>query len=384
MEDTAFYRYGRLLSRNEVGSNPGQFALATGAFHSACALRGRTFPAALLATATHDHKRGEDVRARLAVLSGIPKEWSGLLRRWMRLNAPLRRHLDSGPAPAPADEMMLYQMLVGAWPFELKTDDRPGLQAFLERVAAWQEKALREAKHHTAWVAPDHAYESACRDFLFQSLAPTRTVHLADEIAAFVGRIGPAGAANSLAQTVLRLTVPGVPDLYQGTEWWDFSLVDPDNRRPVDFAARDAAIADADPASMAYDPQTWQDGRIKHAVIARALALRKRRPDLFAMGRYSPLNATGPAAGHVLAFARQHGEARAVVAVLRLPERLLGAEGRLAPTPDSLRGTRLALPRGWGGHEAVDVLGGQRLTTAPTLPANALFSRLPVVILEIG
>ncbi len=384
MEDTAFYRYGRLLSRNEVGSNPGQFASSPGAFHGACAARGRNFPAALLATATHDHKRGEDVRARLAVLSEIPEEWGMQLRRWMRLNAPLRRQVGADVAPDAADEVMLYQMLVGAWPFDLDPRDSDGMASFIERILAWQEKALREAKRHTAWIAPDEAYEAACREFVSQILDPSRSSHLVDEIAAFAARIGPAGAINGLAQTLLRLTVPGVPDLYQGTERWDLSLVDPDNRRPVDYALRQALLAGSSASEAPIKPDDWRNGEIKQAVIARTLAFRREFPDLFAAGRYIPLPVTGPAAGHVVAFARQHDDTRIVVAVSRLPAALLGSATRLVPPPSQLYGTRVSLPRGWSRRKSLDILSDARNGTAPNIPIATLFARLPIALLSIA
>ncbi len=241
IEDTAFYRYGRLLSRNEVGSEPSQFCLSATAFHAVSRDRLKRFPRGLLATATHDHKRGEDTRARLAVLSEVPGEWEAALGRWTRLNASLKRDLD-GPAPDMADEVMLYETLVAAWPFGLQPTDREGLDAYRERVSAWFQKAMREAKRHTGWAAPDEEYEAAAQNFLACVLDPDRASNVVTEIAAFAARIGPPGAVNGLTQMLLRLTTPGVPDLYQGTEYWDLSLVDPDNRRPVDFAAREASL----------------------------------------------------------------------------------------------------------------------------------------------
>ncbi len=200
VEDTAFYRYGRLISRNEVGSEPSQFALTPQALHSAFAGRRKAFPQALLATATHDHKRGEDARVRLAVLSEIPEEWAGCLARWTRLNAPLRRDLD-GPAPDATDEVMLYETLVGAWPLDLQPTDRDGLEQFRERVSGWLTKALREGKRRSGWALPDEAYETACQDFLRGVLDGERASHVVEEVAAFVARIAPAGALNGLSQT---------------------------------------------------------------------------------------------------------------------------------------------------------------------------------------
>lgn len=384
VEDTAFYRYGRLLSRNEVGSTPGNFAVTPLAFHAASRERGQRLPGALLATATHDHKRGEDTRARLAVLSEIPGEWEQALARLMRLNTGLRRDLETGPAPSPADEVMLYQMLVAAWPLDLSPDDAEGVNAYAERIAAWQEKAVREAKLVTEWAAPNEAYESAIRDFLFQTLDESRPAKLADEIAGFSKRIAPAAAVNGLAQTLLRFTVPGVPDLYQGTEFWDFSLVDPDNRRPVDFDARRGALA-AGSADMATLLADWRSGAVKQAVIARALALRNARPELFGQGQYLKLRVEGPAADHVVAFLRTHGDQRALVAVTRLPAKLLGdSPVPLAPTA-AWRGTSVVLPRSLAAMEWQDALG----STADPLrgarvPVAQLFARLPVALLSAG
>ncbi|GAC1342325.1 MAG: malto-oligosyltrehalose synthase [Acetobacteraceae bacterium] len=379
VEDTAFYRFGRLLSRNEVGSEPSQFAISPAALHVQNKERQRRLPLALLATATHDHKRGEDTRARLAVLSEIPAKWDGALQRWLRLNAPLRRDLD-GPAPDPADEIMLYQTLVAAWPLALEPTDAAGLKAFEERVAAWQEKALREAKRHSSWAAPNADYEGACRAFLTGCLDPARPV--AAELAAFVARIAPHGAVNSLAQTLLRLASPGVPDLYQGTEFWDFSLVDPDNRRPVDFAARGQALAAAQdpPALLAH----WRDGRVKQAVIARALAFRARAPNLFTVGAYAPVRAEGPGADHLFAFVRIH-EGRAAVAVgTRLSASLaLEATGPVVK-PAYWQETRLILPRQLVGRRMVDVLGGtaESVIGARTA-AGSLLPSLPMALLEV-
>jgi (1->4)-alpha-D-glucan 1-alpha-D-glucosylmutase len=310
VEDTAFYRYGRLLSRNEVGSHPGMFAISPAAFHAEAEVRGTSLPGALLATATHDHKRGEDTRVRLAVLSEIPAEWEAALTRWMRLNNLIRQ--EAGPSPA--DEIMLYQMIVAAWPLGLAADDAPGLAAFAERLAAWQEKAVREAKLVSEWAAPNEVYEAAAKAFLHNTLDPARSV-LAD-IAAFATRLGAPGAINGLAQTLLRLTAPGVPDLYQGTEFWDQSLVDPDNRRPVDFPAREAALAAA-PTPVAALTH-WQDGQVKQAIIARALHVRAQMPGVFAHGTYQRIEAQGELAPHVLAFSRSQGGRQVVAVVTRL------------------------------------------------------------------
>jgi (1->4)-alpha-D-glucan 1-alpha-D-glucosylmutase len=236
---------------------------------------------------------------------------------------------------------MLYQTLVGCWPPELKPDDEAGVKELAERVAQWQLKALREAKLQTSWLAPDEAFEAGCHDFLFDILAPQQQDGFLAELSKFVGRIGRAGALNSLQQTVLRLTSPGIPDLYQGTELWDFSLVDPDNRRPVDFGKRAAMIAQTPPSEFLAD---WRDGRVKLAVLQRVLALRAHLPELLSQSTYLPLTVRGEHAHNVIAFARRHGNAWAVVVASRLAAKLLGSESDL-PLVD---------PKAWG-DTAVEV-----------------------------
>lgn len=329
IEDTACYRYGRLLSRNEVGADPGEFALSVGQFHATNLERARRFPRALITTATHDHKRGEDVRARLAVLSEIADDWSALLRSWSTLNTPHRRAVTTGDdwAPGAAAEAMLYQTLVGCWPLDLAPDDETGVKALAERVAQWQLKALREAKLRTSWLAPDEAYEQACRDFLFDIVAPQRRDGFLRELSAFVERIARAGAINGLQQTMLRLASPGVPDLYQGTELWDFSLVDPDNRRPVDFAQRHAWLVESAGAPPSTYLDDWRSGRVKLAVVQRGLALRSHLPALLGEGAYLPLDVEGEHAAHAIAFARRYGNAWAVIVATRLAMPLLDEHG---------------------------------------------------------
>ncbi|WP_144137758.1 malto-oligosyltrehalose synthase [Paraburkholderia sp. BCC1884] len=389
VEDTACYRYGRLLSRNEVGSDPGEFSLSVDRFHAANLERSQRFPHAMLATATHDHKRGEDVRARLAVLSEIAPEWSAILRAWSTLNAPYRRALDGKPAgnaeddwaPGPAAEAMLYQTLVGCWPLDLRPDDAQGVEALAERVAQWQLKALREAKLQTNWLAPDEAYEAGCRDFLFDILAPERRDGFLKQLAAFVARISRAGALNSLQQTVLRLASPGIPDLYQGTELWDFSLVDPDNRRPVDFGKRAAMLVQTPPSEFL---SSWHDGRVKLAVIQRVLALRAHLPELLSQSEYLPLTVRGTHAANVIAFARRHGNAWAVVVASRLADALLGEQGDVPMIdPEAWADTAVEMPSDLSSRALFDWLS----PAAPKVDENGLLSlrdalgAMPVAVL---
>ncbi|SFP55041.1 malto-oligosyltrehalose synthase [Sphingomonas rubra] len=295
VEDTAFYRYGRLLSRNDVGFDAERFAMTADEFHARMAARAADWPRALLATATHDHKRGEDVRARLAVLSGMADTWAAHVARWNDLAADALDGVD------PADAYMLYQTLYGAWPEGLATDDADGLAAFAERVNAWQQKALREGKLRSSWEAPQEDYEARCAALTKALLDPARSAAFLADLAALRDEAAPAAEAATLVQMALRLTVPGVPDTYQGTEFADLSLVDPDNRRPVDYAARVKALADGSSAKL--------------ALMAELLTLRRDHPQLFATGDYRPVAANGTRAADLLAFTRSAGDERLFVAV---------------------------------------------------------------------
>jgi (1->4)-alpha-D-glucan 1-alpha-D-glucosylmutase len=378
VEDTAFYRYGRLLSRNEVGSHPDAFSLTPAAFHTANKERLRLVPGAMLATATHDHKRGEDLRLRLAALAGMPDEWAGILRGWMAASSHLRADLPSGPAPEPADAAMLFQMLVASWPLGLRPTDRAGIEAWVERLAGWQQKAMREAKRRSSWSTPDEDYEAASLAFLKAVLDAGKEPELLHGIADFAARLAPAGATLSLAQTVLRYTLPGVPDLYQGTEFWDESLVDPDNRRPVDFTLRQQALqAAAEPEALLA---AWQDGRVKQSIIHRLLRLRAELPALFHQGEYRPLIATGPYGDAVFSFLRRHGkDALLVVVPLRAARTPTTRPGF---PPGGWRGTALHLPGeiqgDWHG-----VLDDRGLRQGERLDVETLLARLPAAVLRL-
>ncbi|HEX4114202.1 MAG TPA: malto-oligosyltrehalose synthase [Stellaceae bacterium] len=374
VEDTAFYRYGRLLSRNDVGFDAACFAYTRAQFHAAMKERLTRFPHALLATATHDHKRGEDIRARLAVISEIPAEWARTVESCLTANAGLRETVDGAPAPSPGDEYILYQTIVGAWPPELTLADRSGCEAFATRLAAWQQKAAREAKLATDWTVPNLAYEQAARRFLTRLFAEPGEGLQA--LAHFARRIGPAGAVNGLAQLLLKLTAPGIPDLYQGTEFWDLSLTDPDNRRPVDYASRRSALDAAPPAAQCAD--TWRDGRLKQAVIARVLAARRDLPELFADGDYLPLTVTGPAADHVVAFARRRGTETAIAIVMRFATRLMERGDRIAVAAERWRQTSLSLPGEIAGEDFDDILGDGALRATSAMPVDLLLRGLPI------
>jgi (1->4)-alpha-D-glucan 1-alpha-D-glucosylmutase len=377
VEDTAFYRYGVLLSRNEVGADIACFSETAEVFHAQCLARHGQFPDAMLATATHDHKRGEDVRARLAVLSEMPGEWATAVHRWIELNSPHRRR-NGGQMPSPGDEAMLYQMIIGAWPTELDPADRNGLQEYAERLAAWQLKALREAKLATCWTEPNLEYEDAARSFLYSIMADRNG--FVSEAAHIARRIGPAGAVNGLAQTMLKLTAPGVPDFYQGSEFWDLSLVDPDNRRKVDFCRRSSALRSKEnPGALAM---CWRDGRVKQTLIARVLSVRSSSCDLFACGDYCPLEIEGPCAQHVVAFARIIGKTCSTTIVPRLSYRLLGNTDSSVIPASSWQGTTIRLP-----DQLTGLTVRNAITNAPlgpldsTLAVDRALAEFPVALL---
>ncbi|WP_110668942.1 malto-oligosyltrehalose synthase [Salinicola halophilus] len=307
VEDTAGYRSATLISRNDVGCEGETFAYAPAHFHAQSETRRAAFPRGMITTATHDHKRGEDVRARLAAISELTALVPSL-DAWSRD----ARLYDGVDRPSGGDRLMLLQVMLAAWPIGLAGDDRDGLAGYADRLAAWQQKAMREAKLDSHWLAPDADYEQAGEDVIRRLLCGDEVTR---ELAAAARRLDLPGAINGLAQTTLRLCAPGVPDLYQGTEFWDQTLVDPDNRRPVDMAARRDAL-DSMNAKDAW--RYWQDGAVKQLVIQRLLALRQENPALFLEGDYQPLNAEGDKAAHVIAFARTTPTATVVAAVPRL------------------------------------------------------------------
>ena len=370
VEDTAFYRYGRLLSRNDVGFAAHRFALSAQQFHDRMAMRAAMTPDGMLATATHDHKRGEDVRSRLAVLGDVPALWREQVTSWFALNAAVRPD-----SIAPDDEYQLYQTMFGAWPPDLAPSDRAGLLDFRDRVSGWRTKSLREAKLRSSWAAPDAAYEAANEAFLTSLLDPAVSSKFLDSMARLVDRLAPVGAANGLVQTVLRCTVPGVPDTYQGTEFWDFSLVDPDNRRPVDYKARLDSLSSALPVDQLVG--TWRDGRIKQAVLASILKLRTARPQLFARGSYLPLRVSGRRKDHVVAFVREaEGEQVFVIAALHCAEGI-GAD-RLSPDPGWWGDT--SVHTGWTGP-LCNVLDAGSLPECAEKSVSAVLQGLPAGIL---
>jgi (1->4)-alpha-D-glucan 1-alpha-D-glucosylmutase len=390
VEDTAFYRFYPLASLNEVGGDPLAIGTPLARFHRRQVERAHAAPHALSATSTHDTKRSEDVRARIDVLAEIPDEWERAITRWQALNAAQRTEIGGVPAPDANEEYLLYQTLVGTWPLG---ENGPAAHArYVERIQAYMEKALKEAKIHTSWVSPDADFDRAVATFIGRVLEPRADNEFLADLIAFQARLAPAGLLAALTQTVLKITAPGVPDFYQGSELWDLALVDPDNRRPVDFARRRALLAEVRHAAAA-DPRDLaarllarpEDPRLKLFVVARALAFRAAARALFERGAYLPLTVGGARAEHVIAFARTAGDAAAVVLAgrffrrLGVPERpavgavwddtvvVLDGEGRARRYRDVLTDATVTSAAGGGGE---------------ALPLRAAFAHLPVAVLE--
>ncbi|MEH6564299.1 MAG: malto-oligosyltrehalose synthase [Halopseudomonas sp.] len=376
VEDTALYRHAVSLSRNDVGFDPEHLAMPVAQFHAHCQRRARQHPLSMLTTATHDNKRGEDLRARLAVISGSADWYAGNIRSWMQLAAPLRRQCAEQLAPAPHDELALYQMLLGGWPLQGEEMDE-----FLPRLQQWQQKALREAKLQSSWWRPDEEYENACADFLAALLTDPAHALLRQSIESAAMAMAPAGAINSLTQTLLRLTTPGIPDLYQGCELWDFSFVDPDNRRPIDFSRRASALGGVyDPAALL---QNWRDGRIKQWVIATVLQHRLGGARLYREGKYLPLAVHGAQAEHLIAFARAREGEYDVIVAPRLPQPLLdGAHVPLIPAA-SWGDTWIELPPCLPPDAQLQSLfcNSEFAAKQGQLPVQELLARFPVQLL---
>ena len=372
LEDTAFYRYHRLLALNEVGGHAAASALSIPEFHDRMRERAAKLPHGLTATATHDTKRGEDARARLLALSELANEWTQGVHEWRALNAELVASAGAARIPSAAHEYMLYQALLGAWP--LDGIDPP----FVKRMRGYAVKAAREGKQQTSWLAPDEIYETGLENFLQRLLDREHSAAFIASFDAFARRAALIGALKGLAQLAMKMTMPGTPDFYQGSEFWDLSLVDPDNRRPVDFAARASVLeASGDEPDWTALAATWPHGRIKFALMRRLLALRQRLADVFANGAYRPIEVLGPDRSEVLAFARVSGRTAVIVATGRLFARA------------THRGTRWPPGEAWNASLTVgrfskiaSVLGDRKAMTGPKLAVSDLFDALPVAVLQ--
>lgn len=393
LEDTAFYNFNRLISLNEVGGAPDVFGTDLEAFHKHNRVRAVRWPHSLLGTATHDTKRGEDIRARLNVLSEIPEDWRNVVMRWSRLNACNKTQFNGEPTPDANDEYLLYQTLVGAWIPGAVTES--GLGVFRQRILDYMLKAIREAKAHTSWSEPNGPYEQAMRQFIEKVLTTSKENPFLDDFMLFHRKVAFFGLFNSLAQVVLKMTAPGVPDFYQGTELWDYSLVDPDNRRPVDYETRRCLLSELragfprEPRDMAGFLRgllrTYQTGQIKLYLIWRTLGFRRSHSEIFEQGTYAPLFAAGAKKDHVCAFARKSSEGMAITVATRLVIGLCGGSERAAVEPDVWHDTFLPIPDGKPGERYRNVLTQQVLTVsdkARGLPLREVLELLPVAVLE--
>ena len=317
IEDTAFYIYNRLAALNEVGGEPGIFGAAPELFHKQNAARQAEYPHAMLATSTHDTKRGEDVRARLAAISEIPDLWRRAVQRFRTANAKHKHEVEGENAPDANEEYLIYQTLAGVWPLDGTIHDE-----FTGRIQEYMTKAIKEAKVNSSWVQPNENWDTAIREFIAAILRPAKRNTFIDSFRPIAENLAQLGAINSLSQTLIKLTAPGVPDIYQGNEVWDFSLVDPDNRRPVDYDARRVALAGIGQVSPADLIPNWKDGRIKLFLTHKLLRYRRDHFELFAKGDYLPVQSSGAFSESVFAYARRHENKTLVVIAPRLSGRV--------------------------------------------------------------
>ncbi len=392
VEDTAFYRFYPLASLNEVGGELEATGIAVEEFHRLMHHRATVWPHGMSASSTHDTKRSEDVRARLHVLSEISVRWKEAVLLWRQMNRRFLENWDGEPIPDANEEYLIYQTLVGTWP--VTPMDDAAREAYCNRIVQYMEKALREAKLHTSWMNPSEDYETLVFDFVRKILGPEAAAFQTD-LTQFVAEIADAGFVNSLSQVVLKATLPGAPDFYQGTELWDFSLVDPDNRRPVDYATRTAVLAEVErhverdlPGLAKELTAAWPDPRVKLLVTKQSLAARRRKKSLFTHGEYIAFETTGELADHLFAFARRDGDDWAIIVVPRHFQ--LFAHGK--QNKNAAAGWRaewgdaaVILPAEFGAAWRCE-LSGQTVEATPngdtlTLAARELFAVLPVALL---
>jgi (1->4)-alpha-D-glucan 1-alpha-D-glucosylmutase len=323
LEDTVFYIYNRLTALNEVGGEPQQFGLSIETFHERNLDRQRNWPATLLATSTHDTKRSEDVRARIVAISEVPELWRRSLQRWQVANRRWKRTINDLEAPDANEEYLLYQTLLGTWPVRSNSEpESAATPGYVERIQAYMAKALHEAKVNTSWIQPNEEWDAAMRDFVAKVLDPSPRNKFVPIFLPVATEIARLGAINSLTQTLIKLTSPGVPDIYQGNEIWDYSLVDPDNRRPVDYNRRRDMLQGLPTAIPEELMQTWPDGRIKMFLTQRMLRFRREHADLFQRGEYLPLRLSGIFAECCVSFARHFGDKWIVMIAPRLSSRV--------------------------------------------------------------
>ncbi len=387
LEDTTCYRYHRLVSLNDVGFDLDQFATSVALFHDKNKRRLSTRPATMVSTSTHDSKRGEDVRARINVLSEIPSRWRYHVLYWQRINATKKTPVNGLLAPSDNDEYLLYQTLIGTWPLAAGDKSSPG--KYKQRVSQYMIKACREAKVHTSWVNPDSEYEGALSAFVEALFSDKGKQGFLRDFRSLQARIIRPGLYNALAQTLLKLSVPGIPDIYQGNELWNFALVDPDNRRPVDFMHRQTLLRSL--ASTGSCMQEYmsclEDGRAKMHVTRQALALQRRYPALFRRGEYLAMEIRGPRAGQLVAFARVCKGKTVIVVVARWTAALINAMPSWSASQGQWQKTYLILPSEAGNYSFRDVLCDEyirpvQVDTEMQLAAGDVLQQAPLALLE--
>jgi (1->4)-alpha-D-glucan 1-alpha-D-glucosylmutase len=381
VEDTAFYRYNRFLALNEVGGEPDVFGEPMAAFHRTMLERHARQPLGLSSTATHDTKRGEDARARLYVLSEMPAVWAAAAERWREQNRALKRRVRGRTVPDAETEWAFYQALAGAWPPELTPDDAAGLAILAERMTQFALKAAREATLHTSWTAPDAGFEQAVEHFVRSALEPRTSPEFLADFARLLQPVSIAGALNSLTQTLIKLTAPGVPDIYQGTELWDFSMVDPDNRRPVDFDRIARLASELDGRGVPALLRNWRSDAVKLHLLRTGLRLRAQRPALFRDGAYLPLDVVGDHCRCVVAFARVLKEEAAVAIAPRLALGLL--EGLDIPIVEASRwrNTAVILPPALANRRWLNLCTGEGLGAGTEVALDAILHISPVSLM---
>jgi (1->4)-alpha-D-glucan 1-alpha-D-glucosylmutase len=378
VEDTAFYRYNRLIALNEVGGAPERFGIAPVAFHKANAHTAVKWPHQMVATSTHDTKRGEDMRARLAVLSELPHEWRRMVFAWSKILRARKGDVEGEAPPDHNDEYMFYQMLVGSWPPELlRSPDSAGLKAYAARIQAALQKSLREGKHRSSWASPNAAYEDAMRDFAAKAL-DLQSGGFLSIFLPFAERIATLGVQNSLIQLAMKMTLPGAPDNYQGSESWNLDMIDPDNRRPIDYRKLEDMAAElssrltsvGERAALFTDLlRSWQDGRIKMAVTLLLLGLRRRLGSFFADAGYEPIPIRGDNSDWAIGYLRVGSNRRVAVLVGRFPGlREANSGWRASPL----------LPRGaW-----TDLVFGRKIPLNSKISLREHLEPLPFAVLE--
>ena len=388
VEDTSFYIYNRFLSLNEVGSDPDIFGISREEFHRRMQVRQEEWPGSLSASATHDTKRGEDTRARLNVLSEIPEEFGKFVSRCEFINRRFVSALDGGVAPGRNTLFLFYQTLCGAWPLQLDTE---GLGRFRERMQSYMQKAIHEAKQETSWINPNQAYDEAVRRYVDAALSSDNERFLS-EVERFLPRIQDYGLWNGLSQLTVKLCAPGAPDTYRGCELWDFTLVDPDNRQPVDYDLRSWLLGELEGAFQHPQSEEWglrlrdlvarrHDGKAKLFVLWRILELRKQRPALFERGDYRGLSVAGKRAEHVIAFLRTDGNDRCLVVVPRFFTSLLAGHDGLPCGEEIWGDTVIELPSHEGSSSLSDQLSGRMHPNAGRLRVGEVLAEFPVAVL---